>query len=262
MKIHHLNCGTLKPILINMEALVYCLLAETGEGLVLVDTGFGTRDYSLPSPKMNFFLNWMGVPRDPQETALRQVERLGFRPEDVADIILTHLHLDHAGGLADFPWARVHVHQKEYQAIQRPKGFMEYAYLKEHWAHGPEWVLHQGPLVDWFGLEAIPVLETAEVDFLLIPLPGHTRGHCGVALGKPGNWLLHCGDAASPYHRGADLHSRGGSAYYLRFFPDRLASKILGGHTPRLRAVLEKHRDEVRAISAHDLYSLQEYAAL
>lgn len=261
MKVHHLNCGTLKPIIMNMESLVYCLLVETSGGLVLVDTGFGTRDYSHPSPKMNFFLNWMGVPRDPEETAIYQVQQLGFQPEDVKDIIQTHMHIDHAGGLVDFPWARVHVYIKEHQAIQHPKGLMEFAYVKEHWAHGPNWVIHEGPLVDWYGLEAIPVMETEDADFFLIPLPGHTRGHCGVAIGKPGNWLLHCADAASPFHRGSDLHNRGNSVYHLSFFPDWLVNNILGGHVQRLRAVLEEHSDEIRAVSAHDLYSFREYNA-
>lgn len=261
MKVHHLNCGTLKPRLLNIEAVVYCLLVETGEGLVLVDTGFGTQDYNHPSRKMRFFLSWMGVPYDPEETALHQVEKLGFQPGDVKDIIQTHLHIDHAGGLADFPWARIHVYQKEYQAIQHPKGLMEFAYVQDHWAHEPKWVIHKAPLIDWYGLKAIPVLETTEADFLLIPLPGHTRGHCGVAIGKPGDWLLHCGDAASPFHPGSDLHGRGRSAYHLNFLPDRLASQILGDHTPQLRTLLEQHGDEIRAISAHDLYSFREYNA-
>lgn len=259
MKVHHLNCGTLRPKILNMEAVVYCLLVETGEGLVLIDTGFGTRDYSQPSRKMRFFLSWMGVPRDREETALRQIERLGYQPGEVKDIIQTHLHIDHAGGLVDFPWARVHVYQKEYQAIRHPKGLMEFAYVQDQWAHGPKWVIHEAPLIDWYGLKAIPILETTEADFLLIPLPGHTRGHCGVAIGKPGDWLLHCGDAASPFHSGADLHERGRSAYYLNFLPDWLASQILGGHTPHLRTLLEEHGDEIRAVSAHDLYSFREY---
>jgi len=261
MKVHHLNCGTLQPHLVDVTAVVYCLLVETSQGLVLVDTGFGTQDYSLPSRKMTFFLNWMGVPRDPQETALYQVKQLGFRPEDVENIIQTHLHIDHAGGLRDFPWARVHVHKQEYLAIQNPKGLMEFAYVQEHWIHRPKWVVHESPLVDWYGLEAIPVLETQEADFLLIPLPGHTRGHCGVAIGKPGKWLLHCGDAASPFHEGSDLHGRGKSAYKMSFMPNKLANKILGGHTPRLRDLLVVYGNEIQAVSAHDFYSLQEYNA-
>lgn len=260
MVVHHLNCGSLKPPLVDVQAIVYCLLVETSQGLVLVDTGFGTRDYRAPSPKMRFFLSWMGVPRNMEETALHQVRKLGFRPEDVRHIIQTHMHIDHAGGLADFPWAQVHLSEAEYQAIHHPKGAMEFAYVQTHWAHRPQWVRHQEPPSrDWYGFAALPVLETPEADFYLIPLPGHTRGHCGVAVGKPGSWLLHCGDAASPYHHGSDLHGRGKEAYKLDFLPGGFADWVLGGHVSRLRALLQEHGSEIRAVSAHDIFSFREY---
>jgi len=59
--IHHLNCGTLKAPFIHVDSIVYCLLIETSSGLILVDTGFGTRDYSDPSLKMRFFLQYMAI---------------------------------------------------------------------------------------------------------------------------------------------------------------------------------------------------------
>ncbi len=55
MKIHHLNCGSLRPHLVNVKSLVYCLLVETSIGPVLIDTGFGTQDYIKPSMKDAFF---------------------------------------------------------------------------------------------------------------------------------------------------------------------------------------------------------------
>ena len=259
MRIHHLNCGTLVAPFVDIKSIVYCLLVETSEGLVLVDTGFGTEDYLNPTLKLRFFLTYMGVPRDLDETAIAQVQKLGYEPEDVKHIIQTHLHIDHAGGLVDFPWAEVHVYQDEYQAIHNPKGFMEFAYVQKHWKHQPKWTVHSPSEEKWFDFDAISVLKTPEVDFFLIPLPGHTRGHCGVAIGKPGNWLLHCGDAASPYHSGADLHQRDPSVYGLRFFPDRLTNTLLGGHVERLRDLLAGHPDEIKAISAHDKLSFQEY---
>ncbi len=242
MKIHHLNCGSMTAPLIRVQTIVYCLLVETSQGLVLVDTGFGTRDYQKPSAKMRFFLKYMGVPKKMEETALSQVSDLGYSPRDLKHIIQTHLHIDHAGGLADFPWANVHVFEQEYQAIQNPQGLMEFAYVQEHWSHQPNWVSHQLSGEKWFDFDAVKILETPEVDFWFIPLPGHTRGHCGIALGKPGNWLFHCGDAASPFHAGADLHYRGPSAYQLDFLPDQFANRILGGHVPRLRSFLKGHR--------------------
>ncbi len=262
MKIHHLNCGTLKAPFVQIDSIVYCLLVETSRGLVLIDTGFGSRDYTHPAQKMRFFLRWMGVPKLQEETALAQVQSLGFDAGEVKHIIQTHLHIDHAGGLADFPEADVHVFRDEYLAIQNPRGLMEFAYIQDHWVHQPKWVIHESTGADWFGFDAVRILETPEVDFYFLPLPGHTRGHCGVAIGKPGNWLLHCGDAASPFHGGADLHNRGSSAYVLSFFPNYLANRILGGHVPRLRTLLKEHGNEIKAVSAHDIFSFLEYTRL
>jgi len=262
MVIHHLNCGTLKAPFINVDSIVYCLLVETSNGLVLVDTGFGSRDYSVPSLKMRFFLHYMGVPRNPDETALFQVKALGYKAKDVRHIIQTHLHVDHAGGLGDFPWADIHVFKPEYLGANKPKGAMEFAYVKTHWAHDPKWVFHEKPLVDWFGFESIPILKAPEADFLLIPLPGHTRGHCGVAIGKPGNWLLHCGDAASPFHRDTDLHNRGESAHQMNFISARFTNLAIGSHVPQLRGLLREHSAEVQIISSHDIFSYREYNSL
>jgi len=41
----------------------------------------------------------------------------------------------------------------------------------------------------------VRALPGARDDVLLIPLPGHSRGHCGVAVKTGEGWLLHCGDA-------------------------------------------------------------------
>ena len=262
MVIHHLNCGTLKAAFIHVDSIVYCLLIETSSGLVLVDTGFGSRDYSAPSLKMRFFLHYMGVPCNPEETALFQVKALDYDVKDVRHIIQTHLHIDHAGGLVDFPWADIHIYKPEYLGANKPKGMMEFAYVKTHWAHDPKWVFHEKPLVDWFGFESIPVLKTPEADFLLIPLPGHTRGHCGVAIGKPGNWLLHCGDAASPFHRDTDLHARGEIAHQMNFLSARFTNLAIGSHVPQLRGLLRDHGAEVQAISSHDIFSYREFNSL
>ena len=261
MVIHHLNCGTLKAPFVQVDSIVYCLLVETSSGLVLVDTGFGSRDYSVPSLKMRFFLRYMGVPCNLEETAIFQVKALGYDVRDVREIIQTHLHIDHAGGLGDFPWANIHIYKREYLAGMNPRGIMEFAYDQSHWAHDPNWILHEKNKSNWFGFDSIPVLRTPEADFLLIPLPGHTRGHCGVAIGKPGNWLIHCGDAASPYHKDTFLHHRGESAHKLNFISSGFASRVIGQYVPRLRNLLQEHGQEVRAISAHDKFSFLENTA-
>ena len=112
MSIYFLNCGSMRPYFPPVKNGVTCLLVETNHGPVLVDTGLGTQDYQNPGRRMNFFLKMMRSKRDINETALYQLGRLGYKREDVRHIIQTHLHLDHAGGLSDFPGAQVHVHNQ------------------------------------------------------------------------------------------------------------------------------------------------------
>ncbi len=90
------------------HGVIHCLLVDTGDGLALVDTGWGLRDCTDPSPAVRQFADLVGSSRDVTETAVRQVARLGYDPADVRHIFLTHLHLDHAGGLPDLPQATVH----------------------------------------------------------------------------------------------------------------------------------------------------------
>jgi glyoxylase-like metal-dependent hydrolase (beta-lactamase superfamily II) len=259
VRIHHLNCGSLHPKLVRVDSITYCLLIETAAGLALVDTGFGTADYRDPSPMMKLFMLWMGVPRRMEETAVCQVQALGYSAGDVRDIALTHLHLDHAGGLRDFPDAQVHVYRTEYEAREHPVGLMERFYDARHWAHGPHWVVYDEPDGNWYGFESLRVKTELPLDVRLIPLPGHTRGHCGVAVATDDGWLLQCGDAASCQHPATDIHALEHGRDIWALVPARLTRRLAGPHVPRLRALLSQHRDEIEAISGHDVYSFRRH---
>lgn len=202
MKIHHLNCGMMHPFggkLMNRSparATCHCLLIEHENGLILVDSGFGVEDLSNPKrlgPMTPFFR----LQQNEAGTALRQIEKMGFKREDIKHIILTHLDMDHAGGITDFPEATIHIFRPEIEAAEHPKGFMERErYRKCHFDHSPKWAVYDmlsGN--DWFGLECIKGLKNIPEEIILIPLTGHTRGHCGVAIKLESGWLLHAGDA-------------------------------------------------------------------
>ena len=185
------------------ELVAHCLVVEGAESLTLVDTGFGLADVADHGRRLGRpFVALAGARLDPFDTAIEQVRRMGHSPEDVRDIVVTHLDLDHAGGLSDFPWARVHVHAAELAAARRPWRRERLRYVAAQWTHGPHWVEHSAGVdrggSEWFGFEAVHAVD----ELLMVPLPGHTRGHCGVAVPREdGGWLLHAGDA---YFYGGD----------------------------------------------------------
>ncbi len=135
MRVHHLNCGCMCPVggpLMDgfsrgptATLICHCLLVETDQGLVLVDTGFGVRDVTRPYQRISpLFIHLNRIQFDRRATALHQVEALGFSRRDVRHIVLTHLDFDHAGGLEDFPDATVHVMGVELDQARDPHGFI------------------------------------------------------------------------------------------------------------------------------------------
>ena len=268
MKIHHLNCGTMRAFGFPREdgtggflqrgyGVIHCLLVHTGDGLALVDTGWGMRDCTDPTPAVKQFMGIIHCPRDPNETALRQVEKLGYDPAEVKHIFMTHLHLDHAGGLPDFPTAEVHVLAEELQAHTHPRTLMEWrAYRPEHRAHGPRWQTHPLGGDQWFGLDSVPPIRVGEAEFVMVPLTGHTRGHCAIAVRTGERWLLHCGDAYG-YYRQAGVEPYTHPSGRIVEWITTTGFNIPRQHWARIRELLRAHGDEIRAFCTHDAHELK-----
>lgn len=199
MRIHHLNCGTMR--MPGADLVCHVLLLESEHGLILVDTGFGLADIADPAHRIGPYRAVIRPALVEEQTAIRQVQALGFRPEDVRDIILTHGDSDHAGGLSDFPWARVHVSEQERWAIQhRPTWFERQRYNTKQWRHHPHLHGHAQGTLQWNGFSGVTSLDEVAQGLLLVPLPGHSRGHTAVAVDAGSHWILHAGDAF--YHPG------------------------------------------------------------
>ncbi len=200
LKVHHLDCAHITAMSIGGRPLVcHVLLIETpSDGLVLIDTGLGTADYEHLSSRLGFsFAKLYARPAaEPARAALHQVRSLGFHPSDVRHVVQTHLDLDHVGGLSDFPWAAVHVHATELEAAFRRKGLKARSrYRPPMWAHGPDFHTYRAHGERWHGFDAVRGLDGLPEQILMVPLPGHTLGHCGIAVDAHDGWILDAGDA-------------------------------------------------------------------
>ena len=256
MKIHHLNCGSVREIeptydgLAPAPAVNHCLLIETDSaGLILVDTGLGLADIGNPDDSLG--ADWV-LMTEPvlaeEETAVRQVSRLGYSPGEVRHIIVTHLDVDHTGGLPDFPDAVVHVMAAELDAAMADAP--SFRYRPAHWAHRPKWATYTTePGQEWFGFTSIEPQDLADVR--LVPLGGHSAGHAGVAVRDGDRWLLHCGDAYF-YHRELNAAPESHPLFDIVQGRSEVHHDLRLGTQARLRELVRDHGDEVTAISAHD----------
>lgn len=258
MQIHHLNCGSMCPHgrrLMQGEGgffepariVCHCWLIEGRNGLTLVDTGLGTAQVqgmvtgsnkALMRPKLSL-----------AETALAQIAALGFKTSDVRDIVLTHLDFDHAGALADFPEATVHVHAPELAAAEARATLVEkMRYEARLWSHGPRWQQHSTSGERWNGFESVRALGEGDDEILLVPLAGHTRGHTGVAVREGSGWRLHCGDA---YFFHTEVQTPAHSPAGLGFFQTLLAVDNSARKANQARLVALNAQGGITLNSAH-----------
>ena len=236
MPIQFLNCASMSPWWPRWHVGGLCLLVDTDLGPVLVDTGLGLHDHESPSRLVRFFRFDFGIHYAPEETAVCQMSRRGIRPEDIRNIVLTHVHFDHAGGLPDFPWANIHLHRREYDAMRRPKKWIErWAYDRADFAHDPKWVLYDHAAEKWYDFDAIRLPFSPRM--YLIPLFGHTSGHCGVAIEDGPGWVFQAADAQP-------LNAQ------FEITPAWVNRLVLGPHVPSLKAFAAAH-PEVRVLAGH-----------
>lgn len=198
MQVHHINCGAMQlyggalfdgqsPIAGPAEMTCHCLVLETEAGLVLVDTGTVSDDPQHDAAVLSDVVQVLDRPRlNRSEAAVAHIRRMGHKPEDVAHIVMTHMDFDHAAGLRDFPKARIHLSAVEAEAARDPRTPKARSrYRAGQWSKTQSrWHSYAAFSVDWMGLPATAL--DALPGLMLVSLPGHTKGHCGVAIQRDG----------------------------------------------------------------------------
>lgn len=249
----HLSCGHGRPLGARIFRrrfqgfmVVHCLLLQDADRLVLVDSGLSESELERPR-RLGAFARGLGLSADPSLAAKRRLLALGLRPDQVTDIVLTHLDLDHAGGLQDFPDAVVHVHERELDAAQHPRGYTERLRYRPRQWRDAHWRVHGPP--EFEDLDDAPtILEVDEQKIALVPLFGHTRGHCGVLIRSGGRRVLHVGDT---YYDHSELEDSGSLVF--RWFRNSVDADRRLAARSRSRVVRWKREHaDLHVLSSHD----------
>ena len=234
------------------KVVCHTLLIESENGLILIDTGMGKEDVHHPERTSPMLRKILRPILSEFETAHYQVRELGFDPADVRHIVLTHLDFDHAGGINDFPNARVHVMYAEREAaLKRDTFIAKRRYSPQQLKNSKQWNTYFPEGERWFGFQSVRKLEGLPPEILLIPLVGHTEGHAGIAIHTNQGWLLHAGDAY--FYRGEmdeNYHCTPGLLAYQRMMEADRDKRLM--NQERLRQLVLNHKDEITVFSAHD----------
>ncbi|WP_010271928.1 MBL fold metallo-hydrolase [Paenibacillus senegalensis] len=165
-------------------ALFY-LITHPKHGHLLFDTGYSTRFYEATHAyPYRLLRSAIPVRITEQDNAIRQLKAMGISPDEVT-VILSHLHVDHAAGIHDFPNSRTIISKTEWEFTrQSPLKLLFHSYLKS---------LFDGIAAD--RLQLIDFEHSASYGpfthacdlfqdgtLILVPLPGHAIGQMGLLV--------------------------------------------------------------------------------
>jgi N-acyl homoserine lactone hydrolase len=172
----------------------YAWAIEHREGVVVVDTGQGAHLLET-GRSYHPFARWEVMFRiDPEEEIGPQLRALGIGPRDVKRVILTHLHMDHDGGLAHFRNSEILVSAGEIRTASGWAGRIR-GYLPHRW---PSW-FDPAPLelaVEPFGPFARSRRLTHAGDIVAVATPGHTADHVSILVQEDNTTFFLAGDAS------------------------------------------------------------------
>lgn len=154
----------------------YFYIVEHPQGLVVIDTGMD---------------DVMGDTLTPNGDPASRLAQLGYSPDDVRFVVLTHLHIDHATYLKQFPHTTILVRANEYEAAQDFEHAEEYGYNPAHYQGTENWDYQLiPPHVDYDVFE--------DGSLVLVDTAGHSAGHQSVLVNLPsGHKIMLTGDATS-----------------------------------------------------------------
>ena len=166
------------------------LLLQSESKKILIDTGMGDK---WDEKSKNIY----SIQQE-NNSLLKSLLSEGIKPDEITDVILTHLHFDHTGGstildngklLPTFPNANYHVQKKNYEWAINPTDRDKGSYIKDNFE----------PLAKEGVLKLIDAQNHFDDDISFIIINGHTFSQQLIKVSDPLNTLLYCCDLFPTY---------------------------------------------------------------
>ncbi len=183
---------------------MFALIEHPFQGYILFDTGYSSHVLEgLKHFPMSLYAKMTPIEFEEQESAVHQLQARGIAPESIKTIIISHFHIDHIGGLRDFPNATFLFTRSAGKSIQKLTGFRALiaAFMPEllsddFWQRA-RFIEDQGiPLdtLDYPGFERGYDL-FGDGSIVAVNLPGHATGQIGLFVKTEERTVLLAADA-------------------------------------------------------------------
>jgi N-acyl homoserine lactone hydrolase len=169
---------------VEVEIPIPIYAVDTDDGWVLFDTGCDPRVATDPEGTWGRLAEAFRMRISEEDHPVARLSSIGVVPEDVRHVVLSHLHMDHAGGVRFFPASTAHVQKAEYRWALHPDAVSAPGFLRSDFDH-PEirYDLLEGDA------EIVPGVHVVLTD-------GHTPGHQSLVVDLPSGRFLVTGDCA------------------------------------------------------------------
>jgi N-acyl homoserine lactone hydrolase len=229
------------------------LIHHPEAGAVLVDTGLHPSVESAPAANLGRLVSSFARPRlGPGEDVPAQLRSRGLEPRDVKVVVMTHLHFDHASGMAEFPGSIFVVSAAEWEAATTDARPILRGYRPQHYDYVFDYrtVSYEGDRVDSYSSFGLTFDLFGDGSVRLASTPGHSAGHQSVICRLRDRDFVIAGDAiytiaqladAPEPPRPLDRRLWRRSLQELRLFHQQYPQAVIvPGHDPELWPTLEK----------------------
>ena len=181
---------------------LFGIAMHSEHGPVLMDAPFDERGPASMGKATHALFRSTGLKFEPQWSVAGRLDELGFSPEQVKHVLVTHLHGDHTGGMKSLPEATFHASRAEWEHANNVGALASTvsAYAPaDYESLGEQFELYD-ELPGLSQRQGFDVFDDGSVEMFL--LPGHTPGHCVYRIHiEGGETILYAADAAHTVKR-------------------------------------------------------------